>query len=122
MFGYEIFPLEFDLEVTRSVPVHVLLGTEPGSLSVRRWDGFDFLGYDAVSGRAAITGSQGVAPMMAGFDCSPLSCNAQAQGSPVNRHCLLDRWEDAVAFAVRFAKEEPEPGPYYLFGVYECKS
>jgi hypothetical protein len=36
---------------------------------------------------------------------------------PVNQYCLIDTLEEAIAAAVRFSKEEPEPGPYYVVEV-----
>jgi hypothetical protein len=51
------------------------------------------------------------------FECSPLSCNGMAEEVPVNRSCLIETLEDAIAFAERCAREEPEPGPYYVLEV-----
>jgi len=52
-----------------------------------------------------------------GWSCSPLSCNYMFQSHPVNRFCLIDRLEDAVAAAQDFAQNEPEPGPYVIVEV-----
>ena len=52
------------------------------------------------------------------FECSPLSCNGMASEIPVNRHCLLDHPESALAVADRFSREEPEPGSYYIVQVW----
>jgi hypothetical protein len=54
---------------------------------------------------------------LARFECSPLSCNGEAAHHPVNSNCLLDGWEDAVAAAVRFSRDEPEPGSYVILRV-----
>ncbi len=121
MFAYALFPFEFEGDEVRKVAVGMLLSTDTRQLPVGPEPGFDFLGYDVVSGRCGggqNAQSADLAPVMAGFDCSPLSCNSMAREHPVNRNCLLDRWEDAVVAAIRFAKEEPEPGPYYIFAVY----
>jgi hypothetical protein len=39
---------------------------------------------------------------------------------PVNRWCLLDKWDDTVAAAQAFSDDlhGAEPGPYYIFGVH----
>lgn len=55
-----------------------------------------------------------------GFECSPLSCNSMALELAVNRHCLVDHLEVAIAVATRFSVEEPEPGPYYVVEVLRC--
>jgi hypothetical protein len=51
------------------------------------------------------------------FECSPLSCNGMADEVPVNRFCLLATLTEAVTFAQRCAREEPEPGPFYVIEV-----
>jgi hypothetical protein len=48
------------------------------------------------------------------FECSPLSCNGEAQTFRANAHCLFDGFDEAVAAAQAFSKDEPEPGPYYI--------
>jgi hypothetical protein len=35
----------------------------------------------------------------------------------VNRFCLLTTLDEAIAFAQRCAREEPEPGPFYVIEV-----
>ena len=71
---------------------------------------FQSLGFDAVS---ASHGPQ--------FECSPLSCNLMAAEIPVNRYCLMDTLDEAVAVAVRFSSEQPEPGPYHVVEVLRGK-
>lgn len=51
------------------------------------------------------------------FECSPLSCNGMADEVAVNRFCLLETLADAILFAQRCAREEPEPGPFYVLEV-----
>jgi hypothetical protein len=51
---------------------------------------------------------------IAGFGCSPLSCNGLASEYPVNAHCLLDDLGEAFAAAERFSIEKPEPGKYIV--------
>lgn len=52
------------------------------------------------------------------FGCSPLSCNGMANEIPVNRWCLLDTLEAAVETALRFGREQPEPGDYVIVEVW----
>ena len=35
----------------------------------------------------------------------------------VNRFCLLATLDEAISFAQRCAREEPEPGPFYVVEV-----
>lgn len=72
--------------------------------------GFAFLGYDCVQ--------TDFSRKIAGFGCSPLSCNGLAREIPVNRHCLIDGLNAAKAAARRFAGEQPEPGDYYVVEVW----
>lgn len=68
---------------------------------------FVSLGFDVVN----------KTPFSAFFECSPLSCNGIAGEVPVNRYCLLATLEEAIASAQRCAREEPEPGPFYVLEV-----
>ncbi len=68
---------------------------------------FEFLGYDAVSDSGGCN-----------LGCSPLSCNHMAEKIRVNRFCLIDRLEDAIAAARRFSIGEAEPGTYYVVEVW----
>ena len=52
-------------------------------------------------------------------ECSPLSCNHVAEGMKVNRHCLLDSFEEAMSFMDSKSYLGGEPGPYRIFAVYE---
>ena len=117
-FAYELFPLEFEGDAIRPTTAAALLNTDRSRLPASPELAYQFIGFDAVSVRRAIPATANTAPMMAGFDHSPLSCNAQAPHHPVNQCCLLDDWNCAVAAATTFAREEPEPGPYYILGVY----
>lgn len=51
--------------------------------------------------------------------CSPLSCNHLAEEMKVNRHCLLDSFEEALSFMDTKGYLGGEPGPYRIFAVYE---
>ncbi len=56
------------------------------------------------------------------FECSPLSCNGMANEVAVNRFFLLGTLDEAIAFAERCAREEPEPGPFYVVEVLRGRS
>ena len=89
------------------------LGGLPELPDERNMAGFERLGYDAtVFGPLADPG-----PCW-GWSCSPLSCNFMAQSHPVNRYCLIDDLDGAVAVAKAFARDEPEPGPYVIVEVF----
>jgi hypothetical protein len=68
---------------------------------------FHSVGFDAVSIQAGV----------AGFGCSPLSCNAMAEEIETNEHCLLPTQQLAEHTALRFSIDEPEPGPFYVIEV-----
>lgn len=77
--------------------------TMPSLSCAAMGDDFELLGFDVVSKSASDF-----------FECSPLSCNGEAKSFQANQHCLFDALSDAIAAAVAFSKEEPEPGPYYV--------
>lgn len=80
---------------------------------------FEFLGFDVSCGSAACDNADGKQRMLPMFNCSPLSCNHEAERMTVNRWCLLDRYEDAMNVAHTFAREgEVEPGPYFIVEVW----
>jgi hypothetical protein len=51
-------------------------------------------------------------------ECSPLSCNHMAEKFAVNRHCLLDNFDEAKALVEAGCFDECEPGPYRLVAVH----
>ena len=51
-------------------------------------------------------------------ECSPLSCNGLARIIPVNRHCLLATFEEAVTALEAGLFDHSEPGPFRVFTVY----
>jgi len=57
--------------------------------------------------------SAGTAP-----ECSPLSCNACAEGIKTNRHCLFATFEEAVQAVESGRFRNCEPGPYRVIGVF----
>jgi hypothetical protein len=58
-------------------------------------------------------------PDVLGMECSPLSCNAMAAEFAINEFCLFSAFDQAVAGAIRFSVEQPEPGDYYVIEVLE---
>lgn len=71
---------------------------------------YEKLGYDCVQTEWEKS--------VAGFGCSPLSCNGMAQRIPVNRFCLIETIDAAIDVARQFGKEQPEPGVYYVMEVW----
>ncbi len=75
---------------------------------------YERLGYDAVS-------REGVANL----ECSPLFCNGRAADTPVNRFCLIDEPERALALARTFSGSQGngcEPGNYFVVEVWRKKT
>jgi len=99
LFAYRILPVRFSKEGVEPIDLPEL-DVEPLDQT------FASIGFDAISKSSSSF-----------FECSPLSCNYLAREIPVNRYCLVDSLQEAVALAKRFAVEEPEPGPYYVFEV-----
>ena len=81
--------------------------------------GFTRIGYDAVE-RYVGDVHEG-APAPPSFFCSPLSCNGMAEEYPVNRYCLVDDPDTALAMARDFATGNCEPGPYCVVEVWMQK-
>lgn len=114
-----LFPLVFDHG--RIVPITAQL-SPPTSVAVPVPDAaapsdivFESLGLDVVALAHPSSDHTVQQPLVwIAFGCAPLSCNALGRECPVNPRCLLDRWDDAVNAATRFAIEEPEPGPYVI--------
>jgi hypothetical protein len=100
LHAYRILPFKWDQgnEIAVSIPP---LDVE--SLS----SDFRSIGFDAVSIQNGV----------AGFGCSPLSCNHMAQEIATNEHCLLEDVETAMRTALEFSRGNVEPGPYYVVEV-----
>lgn len=99
VMAYRVLPVRFDPE--GDVPIEVDSEAAPMPSVYER------LGWDVAS--------KSLSPE---FECSPLSCNGMAAEVAVNAVCLLDSLEDAVAFARRCAREQPEPGSYFVVEVW----
>jgi len=104
MFAYRILPEVFRGRERAALTLPDDVRPEPLP------DGFGSLGFDSASRFA-------VASLC--LECSPLSCNYMASEMPVNEHCLFPTLDDAIAGAMRFAIEQPEPGDYYVVEVLE---
>lgn len=74
---------------------------------------FERLGYDCIQTEWSRA--------IAGFGCSPLSCNYRASQIDVNRYCLIEELDRARAIARQFAVEQPEPGDYYVVEVWRMR-
>ncbi len=72
-------------------------------------EGFRSVGFDAVSRSCGSS-----------FECSPLSCNHMAVNYPVNKYCLVENLETAIAMARDFTVKECEPGPYCVVEVFRA--
>jgi hypothetical protein len=112
LYGYRLLPVLFSSSgEPASVSIDDLFPhTLPGLPSQPDLSDHVSLGYDIVE-------SPPLKLSILGFGCSPLSCNGMAEQIPVNRYCLLDELEQALATAKSFGTEQPEPGPYVVIEV-----
>jgi hypothetical protein len=118
-YAYEIFPVKFDGEHASPIDLEAFFDAPPSSFPAGHPPNeYRLIGYDLVNAEPATPAQEGVAPTMARFDCSPLSCNDMAAECRGNRYCLLDSWEEVAPAAARFLAEHAEPGPYHVFAVY----
>ena len=105
---------DFAIYAYRLLPVAFAEDMEPLEITVSPTalpEHFEPLGFDVVS--------RDMTPM---FECSPLSCNSMAPEAPINEYCLLSSLEEAEKFARRCAKEQPEPGTYFVVEVWRERS
>jgi hypothetical protein len=108
LFYYEVYSQEFEAEdkiwygvdQEHSIPTDVQIPAT-GILE----------GYDVVIFSAATSPEH-----------SPLSCNSLAAEVPVNRHCLLNSFEEAKALLEEGKFNNSEPGPFRIFTVYSLPS
>jgi len=107
LFYYEVFEKEFD-EDARSWSA---FEPEPSfPTQVQKPEHAELLGYDVTSFTVRTSP-----------ECSPLSCNSLATDMPVNRHCLFDRFEQAVEALEAGQFDNSEPGPFRIFAVYRVE-
>lgn len=102
LFAYRILPQVFAPGEARSWECPADVRPEPVPSD------FVCLGFDAVSRSI---------PDALGFECSPLSCNGLASETATTDGCLFPTLEAAVGGARQFAREQPEPGEYYVLQV-----
>lgn len=99
--AYLVHPVEFHPSgVERPIEIAVSALPIPNNY-------FGLMGWDVAS--------KSLSPI---FECSPLSCNGLATEVPVNRACLLSSLEEAIRVARRCAREQPEPGSYFVVEVW----
>jgi hypothetical protein len=103
LYAYKVYPLEFDKGEVRPWKVPIQLHLD--------FDKFSFIGFDLVT-RAGCSE----------FAHSALSCNAGADNFPVNKFCLMDKYQSAFQACVEVSNGKYEPGPYYLFEIYRQKN
>lgn len=114
-----LFPLVFDHGRTVLITAHLSPPANPAvplpDTAAPSDTAFESLGLDVVALAHPSSDHTVQQPLeWIAFGCSPLSCNGLGREYAVNRRCLLDRWDDAVNAATRFAIEVPEPGPYVI--------
>jgi hypothetical protein len=106
LFAYRLHPTVFRKGAGTGVPFTIPGDVRPDPIP----ETFRSLGFDSVSSSME---------EILGFECSPLSCNSMAEECPTNEHCLFPSLDAALAGAARFAREQPEPGDYYVVEVLE---
>jgi len=120
LFAYRLLPQVFVAGKARPAAVPVNVQPEPVP------EAFVSLGFDAVSHWSpglASRGADAVAEWpddVLGFECSPLSCNGLAAEIETTDGCLFPTLDAAIAGALQFARDQPEPGDYYVLEVLEA--
>lgn len=110
MYAYKLLPAGFDGTGETTLDIAALPQWGEPVAAAELPSNYECLGFDCVQ--------TDWARAISGFGCSPLSCNGMAAGIAVNRFCLIDSLDNAIAAARRFAKEQPEPGTYYVVEVW----
>ena len=117
MYAHRLLPVYFRGEerpVLQTLDRLFDLGIEDTLPAEPELSRYRMLGFDVV-GRG-FHESLGLGPTL-GFGTSPLSTCGMFKETAVNRYCLIDRLEDAVAFARQCNVELPEPENYYVVQV-----
>ncbi|OGY87701.1 MAG: hypothetical protein A2233_02015 [Candidatus Kerfeldbacteria bacterium RIFOXYA2_FULL_38_24] len=109
IFGYEIFP--FGIEDENLTNDTKLIENSKKVNQLFNKNDFEFLGYDLVTW--SVTDF---------VECSPLSCNAGYKEFPVNKYCLINKFNDALIAALSMSKREYEPGIYHIMKVYKLRN
>ncbi|MET3654602.1 hypothetical protein [Dyella japonica] len=104
LFYYEGYELQYDEETQTwsEFQPESSFTTNVVVPEIKKLEGFDITSF-----------SLGNAP-----ECSPLSCNAQAERLRTSRHCLLESFEEARTFIEQDGFNGCEPGPYRIIAVY----
>ncbi|MBT9556054.1 MAG: hypothetical protein IV100_08505 [Myxococcales bacterium] len=117
-YAFAMYPALFSTSGVTTVSVDTVVGATLAKVESPITHGFVFLGYDVLAVHAfASVQPQGHQTAVA-WSCSPLFCNLMAAEIQTNIYALIGNWNDAVSAAERFGKEEPEPGPYVIIGVW----
>jgi hypothetical protein len=119
LFAYRILPVKFDTTGRQPIMLPEAMNSGIGGIAPEP-DLSDYVsvGYDIAGGPLPTTDY----PLVLGFSCSPLSCNAMSSEHAVNRFWLIDDFEQAIAVAEEFGRTEPEPGPYFVYQVLRKRS
>jgi hypothetical protein len=103
-FYYEVYEKQYD----ERKKTWIEFMPEPSfATSVRMPETKQLEGYDVVS-----------FSVQTSPECSPLSCNGLARSIPVNRHCLMPKFEEARRCLESGKLDNSEPGPFRIFAVY----
>jgi hypothetical protein len=104
LFYYEVYEKQYheDKKKWQKFEPENSFGTHVIEPETKKLEGFDVVSFSG--GTSA--------------ECSPLSCNHMAKEIRVNRHCLLDSFDEAKSYLEKGLFKDCEPGPYRIFAVY----
>jgi hypothetical protein len=102
-FYYEVYVLEFyENNEWKSFEPDASFTTDVEKPVLKNLNGYDLVTYSC--GNSA--------------ECSPLSCNWLANTIPVNKHCLISSFENALQLLEDGKFQNSEPGPFRIIAVY----
>jgi hypothetical protein len=103
-FYYEVHEKQYDEneKTWREFAPEPSFPTDVEIPAIKRLEGYDVVSFST----------------KASPECSPLSCNGLALSAPVNQHCLLATFEEAVTALQSGLFDKSEPGPFRIFAVY----
>jgi hypothetical protein len=104
LFYYEVHEKQYDADekAWREFAPEPSLPTNVAIPEIKQLEGFDVVSFSLQNSP----------------ECSPLSCNGLARIIPVNRHCLLASFEEAVTSLEAGLFDDSEPGPFRVLTVY----
>lgn len=117
-YAYGLYPWLFSTAGVGASTIEAIAGEPLPAVLDPQSLGYVFLGFDVLAISELARRLEDGCHMAVSWSCSPLFCNAMAVEIPTNVYTLLDEWPSAVAAAERFGREEPEPGPYVIVGVW----